>query len=192
MCTNIASKAGGPTNPKNAKSSASRLKQALLGASLSSRGLLPALSGRMARPPRALGGPNGDSEAHVLLPPKLLAEIDTDDPAMMQKLVEETLYRQTSGNAGNFHEITRSLDATSGFNELEKLDRRAFSNDVDRLRRRMVESRRGFINPRSSYMNIWDLVTATALTAAEVVAAVEAAAAGSTTGGTAVAAASGV
>ena len=61
-----------------------------LGASLSSRGLLPALSGRMARPPRALGGPNGDSEAHVLLPPKLLAEIDADDPAVMQKLVEET------------------------------------------------------------------------------------------------------
>ena len=164
MCTSIASKPPHVADEsQNAKSSASRLKQALLGASLSSRGLLPALSGRMARPPRALGGPNGDSEAHVLLPPKLLAEIDTDDPAMMQKLVEETLYSQTSGNAGNFHEITRSLDATSGFNELEKLDRRAFSNDVDRLRKRMVESRRGFINPRSSYMNIWDLVTATAL-----------------------------
>ena len=56
----------------------------------------------------------------MLRPRELLAEIDTDDPAMMQKLVEETLYSQTRLR-GNFHEITRSLDATSGCNELVKL-----------------------------------------------------------------------
>ena len=133
MCTNIASKAGGRRIPKRQKFRITP-ETGAFSQSLLSRGLLPATPGEWRALHAQLGGPNGDSEAHAL-PPKLLAEIDTGErPPKMQKSAE-TLYSQTcAATPGNFHEITRSLDATSGFNELEKLDRRAFSNDVDRLR----------------------------------------------------------
>ena len=46
--------------------------------------------------------------------------------------------------------------------DLEKR-REFFQSDVASLRKRMTDSRRGLIDPRSSYLQYWDLVAAFAL-----------------------------
>ena len=72
---------------------------------------------------------------------------------------------------GNYHDVVTRLDTMLGLanavghGTAEDLQKRRvfFRCDVDALRRRMTENRRGLIDPRSSYLQYWDLVTAAAL-----------------------------
>ena len=82
-------------------------------------------------------------------------------PPSSQGLLESIV--RDHRDAGSFHDILRSLDTSSGFSNAKSLDRSAFSADCSKLRHRMRVTRRGFVNPRSSWMGVWDMTTAVAL-----------------------------
>ena len=70
------------------------------------------------------------------------------------------LDRMTSDAINSLSDAINSEAAT----EEETQERRYhFQKDVSQLRKRMRDARRGFINPRSAYIQQWDLVTAIAL-----------------------------
>lgn len=73
----------------------------------------------------------------------------------------------------SFQDVCTRLDRMTGLSEAinsqatteeDTQERRFhFQKDVSQLRKRMKDARRGFINPRSGYIQQWDLVTAIAL-----------------------------
>lgn len=69
---------------------------------------------------------------------------------------------------GSFHEVITQLDALNEFKDLLTDDdtvvrRERFQADVQQLRKRIRDARRGLLNPRSRYVQWWDLTTALAL-----------------------------
>ena len=81
---------------------------------------------------------------------------------LTQKVVLDVVNANTGADAGTYHDLIRSIDASSGFMGSE-IDPSTFKADCETLRSRMRDTRRGFINPRSSKMAIWDMTTGLAL-----------------------------
>ena len=65
-------------------------------------------------------------------------------------------------NAGAYQDVVRALDASDGFVRTA-VDRQQFIQDTKYLRRRIRATRNGLINPRSTYVGYWDLLTGLAL-----------------------------
>ena len=68
-------------------------------------------------------------------------------------------------NISSFHDLVNALDVSKWKSEDHETEAKAleFANDVGTLKKRMVASRRGLINPRSKRVQYWDLLTTTAL-----------------------------
>ena len=66
-------------------------------------------------------------------------------------------------DAPTYHELLRSLDTATGFEEGTRLDSKIFRADCNHLVSRLKSTRRGLINPRSIWVSRWDLVTSAAL-----------------------------
>ena len=74
-----------------------------------------------------------------------------------EKLLQK--YDADSSGTLEFPEFTKLCK------ELELLNRekKIFEDDIDRLKRRISDSKRGLINPRGQFIQIWDMMTAVAL-----------------------------
>ena len=82
-------------------------------------------------------------------------------------LDEETMQAIVEGPK-SFQEIVARLDALCGLSDSTDFGdfgsrRQRFQLDVAQLRQRIKEARRGLLNPRSQYIQTWDLVAAMAL-----------------------------
>ena len=95
--------------------------------------------------------------------------LDTGDAVALSEDLVEAL------GCASYQDCIRQLDMVLGLSdngkpnqqmanqELMKERRALFQEDVKQLRARMKKSRRGFLNPRASYIQWWDLTTAMAL-----------------------------
>ena len=95
-----------------------------------------------------------------------LAKID-ESPDDVDEAHDDEIYLHqlttTHGNAGTFADVIRSLEISAGFAKKKEIDQAVFRRDAEKLRSHMRNTRRGLINPRSTFMSYWDLVTAIAL-----------------------------